>query len=78
MDNIKIWQELEGMIEEGQSGLRVGCNDYRTFNNMSLYVKALMSSVERKNSWQLAEMVGAKTPYNFQYLLCYSYAYRIR
>ncbi|WP_425363279.1 hypothetical protein [Candidatus Tisiphia endosymbiont of Hybos culiciformis] len=27
MDNIKIWQELEGMIEEGQSGLRVGCND---------------------------------------------------
>ncbi|WP_425363716.1 IS701 family transposase [Candidatus Tisiphia endosymbiont of Hybos culiciformis] len=72
MDNIKIWQELEGMIEEGQSGLRVGCNDYRTFNNMSLYVKALMSSVERKNSWQLAEMVGAKTPYNFQYLLCYA------
>jgi SRSO17 transposase len=69
MESNKIWNELEEMIEERLEHLKVGCNDHRTASNMSLYVKGLMSHVERKNSWQLAEMVGAKTPYNFQYIL---------
>lgn len=30
------------------------------------YVKGLLSPVERKNSWQLAEAVGAATPYGLQ------------
>src|SRR5919205_793832 len=33
------------------------------------YLRGLLSSVERKNSWQLAEVVGAATPYGFQHLL---------
>lgn len=33
------------------------------------YLQALLSPVERKNSWQLAEVVGAANPYGFQHLL---------
>jgi SRSO17 transposase len=33
------------------------------------YLRGLLSSAERKNSWQLAEMSGAATPYGFQHLL---------
>jgi SRSO17 transposase len=33
------------------------------------YLRGLLSPVERKNSWQLAEVVGAATPYGFQHLL---------
>ena len=33
------------------------------------YVQGLLSPVERKNSWQLAEVSGEPTPYGFQYLL---------
>jgi SRSO17 transposase len=33
------------------------------------YLQALMSPVERKNSWQMAEQVGHKAPYQFQHLL---------
>jgi SRSO17 transposase len=35
----------------------------------SAYLKGLLSPVERKNSWQLAEVVGDPTPYAFQSLL---------
>jgi SRSO17 transposase len=33
------------------------------------YIKGLLSAVERKNSWQLAEQAGDVTPYAFQHLL---------
>jgi hypothetical protein len=33
------------------------------------YLQALMSPVERKNGWQMAEQVGHQTPYQFQHLL---------
>ncbi len=33
------------------------------------YLQGLLSPAERKNSWQLAEIVGAATPYGFQHLL---------
>src|SRR5919202_3451318 len=33
------------------------------------YLRGLLSSVERKNSWQVAEVVGAANPYGFQHLL---------
>ena len=33
------------------------------------YLRGLLSSAERKNSWQLAEIVGDATPYGFQHLL---------
>ena len=33
------------------------------------YLESLLSTVERKNSWQLAEIAGLDTPYRFQHLL---------
>ena len=33
------------------------------------YIQGLISTVERKNSWQLAEQAGCENPYAFQYLL---------
>lgn len=33
------------------------------------YLRGLLSPIERKNSWQLAEVVGAANPYGFQHLL---------
>jgi SRSO17 transposase len=33
------------------------------------YLHGLLSPAERKNSWQLAEMTGATTPYRYQHLL---------
>jgi SRSO17 transposase len=33
------------------------------------YLRGLLSPAERKNSWQLAEVSGAATPYAFQHLL---------
>jgi hypothetical protein len=32
------------------------------------YLQSLLSSVKRKNSWQLAEAAGFETPYRFQHL----------
>ena len=34
-----------------------------------VYVRGLLRAVERKHSWQLAEVRGEATPYGFQYLL---------
>jgi SRSO17 transposase len=33
------------------------------------YLRGLISPVERKNSWQLAEAAGDETPYGIQHLL---------
>jgi SRSO17 transposase len=33
------------------------------------YLKGLLSKVERKNGWQIAEEIGESVPYNVQYLL---------
>ncbi|PRZ12027.1 DDE superfamily endonuclease [Laceyella sacchari] len=33
------------------------------------YLLGLLSSVERKNGWQLAEYTGVSTPYGIQHLL---------
>src|SRR5919206_2989083 len=33
------------------------------------YLQSLLSNVERKNSWQLAEAAGLANPYSFQHLL---------
>jgi SRSO17 transposase len=33
------------------------------------YLRGLLSPAERKNSWQLAEVIGDTTPYGFQHLL---------
>ncbi len=38
-------------------------------NSAFTYLQALLSPVERKNGWQMAEQVGHNNPYRFQHLL---------
>jgi SRSO17 transposase len=40
-----------------------------TRERVKAYIKGLLSPVERKNGWQLAEEAGESTPYAMQYLL---------
>jgi SRSO17 transposase len=40
-----------------------------TRQRMQSYLRGLLSSVERKNGWQIAEETGEATPYGVQYLL---------
>jgi SRSO17 transposase len=40
-----------------------------TFERATLYIKGLLSDVERKNGWQLAESIGDNTPYGVQNFL---------
>ena len=39
------------------------------FRQAESYLRGLLSQVDRKNSWQLAEVTGADTPHGFQRLL---------
>lgn len=41
----------------------------KTRESAQAYFHGLISSIERKNSWQLAEQAGCKAPYSFQHLL---------
>ena len=40
-----------------------------TREGVQAYLRGLLSPVERKNGWQLAEEAGLSTPYAMQYLL---------
>src|SRR5712692_9968181 len=40
-----------------------------TRNRARAYLQGLLSPIERKNGWQLAEEAGESTPYAMQYLL---------
>src|SRR6266702_2652062 len=41
----------------------------KTWQRAQAYLRGLLSPVERKNGWQLAEEAGEATPYAMQYLL---------
>ncbi len=41
----------------------------QTRQRAQAYVRGLLSPVERKNGWQLAEEAGETTPYAMQYLV---------
>lgn len=64
---------VEGMWEREFSGMlgrirgRFGRSDLR--GRAEGYLRGLLSRVERKNSWQLAESVGYATPHGIQRLL---------
>ena len=66
IEEIERWaQGLEGLVE------RIGRHFARAEarRRVLAYLKGLLSPVERKNAWQLAEGVGDATPYGFQHLL---------
>jgi SRSO17 transposase len=65
----KILNRLDDTFSEFVIGL--GFHFPRTEARLAAadYVRGLISKVERKNSWQLAEATGHKTPELFQHLL---------
>lgn len=52
-----------------QEILQDSFNRIETKASAMSYFQGLISTVERKNSWQLAEQAGCENPYAFQYLL---------
>ena len=66
MEEIETWaSELDALME--RIGDRFGRADTR--GRARNYLKGLLSPVERKNGWQLAEAVGEETPYGTQQFL---------
>ncbi len=64
--DIEVWRLYWGEIER-----RIGPVFARSEarSRAMAYLTGLLSPVERKNSWQLAEITGSATPYGFQHLL---------
>jgi SRSO17 transposase len=66
LDTLRSWeQELEGVAQRiapffARPEARRGAHEY---------LCGLLSAVERKNGWQLAEALGKSTPYSVQHLL---------
>lgn len=58
----QAFEEIEGRIHHLFA-------QYQSRERAIQYIKGLLSLVERKNSWQLAEAAGEKDPYKIQYLL---------
>ena len=66
VDTIRAWL-LELTEVEQRLGPRFARWDAR--RRMGAYLRGLLSPVERKNGWQLAEVNGDVTPYGVQHLL---------
>lgn len=66
VDTVRSWTTAFGEVERrlGPYFARVEAR-----HRAVAYLHGLLSPVERKNSWQLAEIVGDPTPYGFQHLL---------
>lgn len=62
----EVWTSLFEQLSE-----RIGPCFARseTREGVKAYLRGLLSPVERKNGWQLAEEAGLPTPYAMQYLL---------
>lgn len=61
--------KIEEILSEETSKLRSFFSRNLGFEAASDYLKGLLSKVNRKNSWQLAETLGEVTPYRFQHML---------
>ena len=63
---VRDWQALFDSL-----GVRIsGCFGRRDLcRRATAYLRGLLGSVQRKNSWQLAELAGEATPHGFQRLL---------
>jgi SRSO17 transposase len=60
---------IEQELTPIQEILQDSFNRIETKASAMSYFQGLISTVERKNSWQLAEQGGCENPYAFQYLL---------
>src|SRR5262245_8664574 len=66
VDAVRVWL-LELTEVERRLGARLTRWDAR--RRAGAYLRGLLSPVERKNGWQLAEVTGDDTPYGVQHLL---------
>lgn len=64
-----IMLAIEKELVPIQEILQDSFNRVETKASAMSYFQGLISTVERKNSWQLAEQAGCESPYAFQYLL---------
>ena len=62
-------RQLRSALEEASARLGKHFANPAARQTAAAYLQSLLSSVERKNSWQLAEAAGLGTPYRFQHLL---------
>jgi SRSO17 transposase len=63
---IKSWSDGITIVAE-RIGVRFSRSEAR--EQAVKYIEALLSTIERKNGWQIAEEAGEKTPYGMQHLL---------
>jgi hypothetical protein len=61
-------RQLRAALEETSKRLGRHFANPAARQTAAAYLQSLLSSVERKNSWQLAEAAGFDTPYRFQHL----------
>lgn len=64
-----LWQPWENAYNSFWSNFEDDFKTDKTFSRIKAYVRGLCSSVDRKNSWQLAEFIGENDPYGIQNLL---------
>ncbi len=62
-------RQLRAALEETTKRLGEHFANAAASESAAAYLRSLLSNVERKNSWQLAEAAGLDTPYRFQHLL---------
>ena len=66
LDTVSGWQAC---LHEVAQCLRPYFVRRQAWQRAVAYIEALLSTTERKNAWQLAEVSGDATPYGFQHLL---------
>jgi len=66
MDTNGLREAYEKLLNKLYEKMRGVYSGIAASEQASKYIKALLSSVERKNGWQLAEAQGEKTPYKVQ------------
>jgi len=64
--DVQLWKTYWLQVER-RIGLLFARSD--AHDRAMAYLAGLLSSAERKNAWQLAEITGAPNPYGFQHLL---------
>ena len=66
LDTVRTWARWQTEVER-RSGPQFARREARW--RAWAYIRGLLSPIERKNGWQLAEVHGATTPYGVQPLL---------
>lgn len=69
LSSTEVMSALEQELTSIRTILESCFSRVETKTSAESYFQSLISAVERKNSWQLAEQCGFENPYAFQYLL---------